>query len=807
MQEPVWTDAHAMNPSEDLVILTLLEQAQSLPDEAREPWLARQSASEAVRAQVRRLLQAERRMADFLETDDGLPAELAFPSSGDRLGNYELLHPLAAGGMGVVYLARRADDAYEQQVAIKLIRTIHLHGDERSREALIARFEAERALLARLNHPNIARILDGGRTADGLPWLVMEYVDGVPITDYCEQRRLDIDARLRLLCKVCDAVQEIHGHLIVHRDLKPDNVLVGDNGEPRLIDFGIARALNQPQTPAPAQERGTLLSAMTPAYASPEQVRQQPLTTGSDVYSLGVLLFQLIVGQRPFDLAGLDLDQIEQVVCQAPPPALRQALRGAALADDEKRRRSVRVGADLERIAAKALDKDPQRRYGSAQALADDLRHYLSGMPVQAHPDSALYRARKFVRRHALGVGITVAAALAVLIAAGVAIHQAAIARRAASDMEQTNAFLIDVLNLSDPYQSGAELSLGDAVDQAAELIEERLGHRPELAATLHLTLGDSMRQRGRYAAAEQQLGKALAQSERLFGTDDLRSIEALLTYAALRGDQAHYEDAEPLLHEALARIDRASALGSPLHQRAINQLGVVHLAQNEFEEAERYLSQALAADDSDPDRDSTNRTVTLSNLAVAARGLGDLDRADRLYEEVQAIFEQRFPQGSAQFAILLNNRGRVAYERGDIQRAADLGSQSLAMNRAVYGNDNSLLALPMFNLAFLYNQMQRPDIALPLAEEAFELADRTLEDSHPNRLRALVTLAEALRQAGRSAEADQRLASAEAVIAADPDAGVPVARYLERIRSELCKMPDPVHGCQAKTDLNQAGR
>src|SRR5690606_33003671 len=309
-------------------------------------------------------------------------AAVSMPAAGDRIGAWCLLHELDAGGMGVVFVAERGDGAYEQRAAVKFVRPDHLL-DMRRRDEIVARFENERRLLARIEHPNVARVLDGGNI-DGMPYLVMEYVDGVALDDWCARHRLGVPARVELFCKVCDGVQAAHAHLIVHRDLKPQNILVGPDGEPRLLDFGIARLLD---AEAGSTATRTGLQAMTPAYASPEQMRLEPLTTASDVYSLGVVLYELLSGTRPYSLDGLSPAQSERVVCETGAQALRRALADADLPERERRARLAHIGGDLERIVGKALHKDPARRYDSARALADDLRRCLAGRPVQAHPD------------------------------------------------------------------------------------------------------------------------------------------------------------------------------------------------------------------------------------------------------------------------------------------------------------------------------------------------------------------------------------------------------------------------------------
>lgn len=793
-----------MNHTLDIAVMSLFEQAQEEPPEQRAAWLAAQTAPAEVIQHVRRLLDAEREVGDFLDTVVAMPGAFdpgpAFPNVGDRLGSYELLRPLAAGGMGVVYLGRRADDVYRQDVAIKLIRSVHLHGDPNARAALIARFETERAILAQLNHPNIARILDGGSTESGVPYLVMEHVDGAPLTDYCRQQRLDVRARLRLMCKVCDGVQEAHRHLIVHRDIKPDNILVTAAGEPRLIDFGIARDLAQDTESAASGV--TLYSAMTPAYASPEQVRHQPLTTSSDVYSLGIVLYQLIAGRRPYELAGLSPADVERAVCHAEPLPLRRSLRDAELDPSERQRRIAQVGNDLERIVARALHKEPARRYSSAEALADDLRRYLEGRPVLAHPDSAWYRSAKFVRRHRFGVALAALALVAVMAAAGVALHQAESARSASEDTQRANAFLVEVLNLSDPYHTGGELGLTETLERAWTMVDARFADRPELAAHLRLTLSESLLRRGKVEEAGTQLERDVADTGTHFGQDSPQHLEALVLLASVRRDQGRYAEAERLYQDALARIERSTWRDDALQSRVFNNLGMLHLVREDYAAADRFLRRAVEVDAraASPIAEQ-NHAHTVANLAQAARGLGDYERAETLYAQAQAIFEREHPEGSPQIAVVLNNRANLARRRERQEEALELQRQAVEMHRKSFSGDHIMVLVPTVNLARQYVDMDRAEEALPYAEAGEAMAQRLYPDTpHVYRVQAIAALADTQRALRRFEEADATLRRVEALL---PQADVPerTVEYADIVRSDLCDAAPSLRGCAVAAD------
>lgn len=779
-----------MKTSLEIKVLQLFEQALAQPAADRAAWLARQGLPEDVVARVLRLLDAEHAASGFMEETAVMPDEAPpeFPKVGERLGNWELLKPIEAGGMGVVYLGRRADDVYDQQVAIKLVRPVHLLAAADFRRQLISRFEDERSILARMSHPNVARILDGGSTPGGIPYLVMEYVDGVSLTDYCRNHKLDVKARLALFCKVCDGVQEAHRHLVVHRDLKPDNVLVGANGEPRLLDFGIAKILEQEPREA---GKGTSLSAMTPAYASPEQVRQEALTTSSDVYSLGVVLYQLLAGVRPYELGGLRPAEAEHIVCDTLPDPMQKMLAKAAITDGERKLRQSQITSDVERIVAKAMHKEASRRYGSAQELADDIRRYLAGEPVQAHPDSAGYRLRKFLGRHRLGAIATSLALLAILTATGVAFWQADQARRAASDTEEINRFLMNVLKLSDPYSSGGEFTLNEAVDLAVAEVDKRFAGRPHLSSGVRFALGYSMVSRNRLALAEPQLELALAESEQSLGPMDLRTLQIREAIAQLRIAQGRKQEAEQLLLSLVADVEASGLADEPLYFLVLNNLAQLYLEQERYAEARVQLEKARALPVPKKGTVSADSyAVLLSNLAYVAHGLGELDEADRLFGEAEAEFRRISDKGSAELASLLNNRAFLLDDQGKADEAFALRQRSVAMRRSVLGDSHPALVMPLLDLA--RESLRRDDAAagLALATEAVGVAGRAYPQANEYTVFSLLIQSAALINSKRFLEAGQVLSQAEtdlATLVSPPDYVVQGAKYT---REGLCKRP-----------------
>ena len=772
----------------EIEVMRLFERALEQPPQRRAAWLRQQDAEAPLIARVEALLAQEAGLTRFLEVPaaHAMPGAqvLRMPAIGERVGAWRLLEEIDAGGMGVVFAAERSDGAYEQRAAVKFVRTDHLL-QARHRDEVVARFENERRLLARIEHPNVARVLDGG-SVDGVPYLVMEYVDGVALNAWCEQEGLEVPARIALFCKVCDGVQAAHAHLIVHRDLKPQNILVGADAEPRLLDFGIARVLD---TAAGAAATHTGLLAMTPAYASPEQMRLEPLTTASDVYSLGVVLYELLSGTRPYSLDGLSPAQSERIVCDTEPQALRRALAAADLPEAERRARLARIGGDLERIVAKALHKDPLRRYDSARALADDLRRCLAGRPVQAHPDSASYRLSKFVRRHRVGSAAAVFALAAIIAAGAIALVQARNAQRAAADTGLVNRFLIDVLKESNPYATGSEITLAEALDEAAKKVDERFGERPDLAVSIRNALGESMFARYRLDAAEAQLLRARADAERVFGPDDLRTITAIATLASVRKDQDRIDEAQALFDDALGRIERSGQTAQPVYATVLNDVGVMHLVQEDFAKAKVYLERAVASDRGSSQRAAVEeRARTLANLAQAARGTGDLERADALYRQAQPVLEALYPQGGPHLAVILNNRARLAWVRGRKDEAIELQQQAVAMHRRSFDGDHVMVLVPTTNLARQALDTGRLELAAESAQNAAAMADRLYTtNSHHYQVNALAALAAVRLEQARTDQALVVLRRARKLLAGLDNAPASTRDYVAALVARAC--------------------
>jgi eukaryotic-like serine/threonine-protein kinase len=575
-------------------IEALLDAALDLPPDARSDFLDRAAPDPVVGAAAARLLQARKRVEHFLERPATWLAASLLASTGgtdagaplptpQQVGPYRVVRELGHGGMGAIFLAERADPQLRQRVALKLVRGV-------TTEPLVRRFLEERQILASLDHPNIARLLDGGITADGLPWFAMEYIEGTAIDRYCDEHGLGIGARLALFLRVCDAVQYAHRNLVVHRDLKPSNILVTDAGWVKLLDFGIAKLLASGGDAAAARLTQSGPPPMTPLYASPEQIRGETVSTATDVYALGVLLYNLLTGQPAYQIANHSPHEIARVILQEeakPPSAVAaRASRG-------------RLRGDLDTIVLTALRKEPERRYATAEQLAADVRRHVEGQPVRARPDTWGYRTGKFVRRHRAGVAAALVFA-GLLVGYGVTVTmQANRVAREAAKTERVKEFLVSLFTHAMPaVTKGSDPTASELVERGARRVAVELADQPEIQAEMMMLLGRVYLTMGRYDAAIAQLEPALAIRRRL---QPGLSRDAAAT-AQLLAEALHYQgrfaDADTLLREVIEAQQRLFGAESAQVGATLNDLGDLLHTRGEYAAAEEHLRQRVGHPD-----------------------------------------------------------------------------------------------------------------------------------------------------------------------------------------------------------------
>jgi serine/threonine-protein kinase len=725
------------------------------------------------------------------------------PMAGRRIGPYELLREIAAGGMGTVYLAARADDQYRKEVAIKLMAA----GVDSAQ--VRRRFLAERQILASLEHPNIARLFDGGVTGDGAPYFVMEYVDGVPIDAYCDAHRLSVDQRLALFAGVCEAVQFAHQNLVVHRDLKPANILVTAGGTVKLLDFGIATLLeaSAAEGAAPITEAGHRF--LTPEYASPEQMAGELVTTVSDVYQLGVLLFELLTGARPYRIGSRSPLEAERIVREAVPARPSTAPLAAEMA--ERRGTSVarlrrRLSGDLDNIVLMALRKEAARRYASVRELQSDLQRHRDGHPVQARQGTRRYLARKFIGRHRVGAGAAALVALALLLGLVGTAWQAREASREAATADAVKDFVLSLFTESDPGESrGRSVTARELLDRGAARIATELRAQPEVEAEMLGVLGSVYRSLGEFDAAAPLLERSLALRLSLYAPDDPRVAESLTGLGELEMYRSDHAAAEPLLRRALAigqaRLgdDHAAVLTT------LTDLAELSRLQGDHASADSLLAIVLARRRATLGPAHPDLAATLNGRAVLARGQGDYAAAESMHREALAIRRARYGEehpavGESLYnlALVLHSQNRFAEaERlyraalavrrrvlgpkhpgiastlnglasllrmtGELSAAEPLFLESLAMQRELLGPDHRAIAATLDNLAQLYGD-RGEEGAIPLYMEALAMRRRIFGSSHPSVATGLNNLGTEMRDRERYAEAEPLFREALAI-------------------------------------------
>ena len=504
----------------------LFDEASNLSADERELYLNQKCVDDpALKKEILSLFKTVENTKDFLEEPLTIVEQnknsFIDPYIGKQIGSYIIDGEAGVGGMGIVYTGKRNDKEFEQKVAIKILK----HGI--SSEYLLKRFQIERQTLANLQHQNIARLLDGGKTEDGLPYLVMEFIDGIPITEYCNQNNLKITDRLKLFCEVCKAVQYAHQNLIIHRDLKPGNILVTKNGIPKLLDFGIAKLIDEDLVDTNESLTRTGVWHLTPEYASPEQIKGEKITTTSDVYSLGVLLYQILTGAQPYKITSSSPSAISKIITeervQKPSERVKETIEAnidAKIFLSDKI--SNQLKGDLDNIVSKAMHKDPLRRYVSVEQFSEDIRRHLVGLPVIAQKDTAGYRLSKFIQRHKVGfyssvgfVFFLILGLIAIIWQANIAANERDKSQIEADKFERVNGFLQNMLSSVNPDEVGRDVKVYDVLERAAKNVETELKDKPEIEAAIRRTLGNTYTGLGEYDQAKRHLEKALILDEK----------------------------------------------------------------------------------------------------------------------------------------------------------------------------------------------------------------------------------------------------------------------------------------------------
>ena len=741
-----------MNPERWDRIQDLFHQAADLPEARRPIFLTEQCGDDpSLVPEVTALLAADARANTPIDRPVAAVAHQLLGSAptdltAHRFGPYRIAGILGEGGMGVVYLGVRDD--LDTKVAIKVLRDAWLSPARRER------FASEERLLAQLSHPAIAALHDAGTLPDGTPWFVMEYVEGVPITDYCRDRRSSLGDRLRLFRSVCEAVAHAHRHAIVHRDLKPSNVLVTNDRRVKLLDFGIAKQIETFDDPAAATRTG--LRMMTPAYAAPEQFRGAGIGLYTDVYALGVMLYEMLAGRLPFDLSGKNPAEAAALVAagDAPRPSVVAWLR--ALPGDRVASRSA--WADLDVLCLKAMHPDPERRYSSVDALIRDIDHFLDGEPLEARPDAMAYRLTKFTSRNlrAVSIGAGGLVVVAVLVAF-YTVRLAAARDRAVAEAgraERIQGFTMRLFEGGDeaagPADSLRVVTLLDRGLRDAKSLDADPGSQSEL----FLTLGSIHQKLGNLERADTLLNAAVAKRRALLGPDHPDVAAALVELGSLQSARADFPAAEATAREAIAIATKSLAPTHPTRVKALAVLGQVFELSGAYDSAIATLGQAVSL----YQRDSTSAefVATLGELANTHFYAGHYSIADSLFHRVLVMSKALYGDRHPHVGDDLINLGAVQFEQGNFVEAERYYRQGLDLLRSFYGDVHPETASAETMLSRALVNLERYDEAAELVTKALVVYEKTYGPVHPR-------VASAVNEVGRIALRQNRYDDARA--------------------------------------------
>jgi len=736
-----------------------LDEALEIRTEERAAWLAPIAARDAaLAADLQRLLNEhdDMRGSGFLDESVSIGTPITQSLEGQVIGGYKLMSAIGQGGMGSVWLAERCDGRFEGRAAVKLL-NIALMG-----RAGEERFRREGHILARLDHPHIARLIDAGVPPAGQPYLILEHVDGKNIDEYCNGHSLGIEDRIVLFLDVLDAVAHAHANLIVHRDIKPGNVLVGADGAVKLLDFGIAKLLESDAQWGSGSNEPTALTRdgrtpLTPEFAAPEQIAGGSVTTATDVYALGVLCYVLLSGRHPAGAALESPAALIHAIADAEPQRLSDVVPPG------RQRRLLR--GDLDTIVARALKKDPAERYSSVTAFADDLRRVLRHEPIGARPDTVIYRASRFVRRNARGVAATAAAA--VVLVGFVAYYTMRLAserdraQREAAKATKVSELMISLLSSADPYATRTtpgEPTARALLDAGAEQVQREFAGQPDLQAGMLTEIGRTYRRLGAYDKAQPILEQALESGRRAYGPQHAQVAQTLHDLGTLLADKGDYAGAGKTLEQALAM--RRALLGSEHADVAVTlaELGRVYQDEGFNGRAEPLQREAYAIRRKALGEDDRETAVSLSDLASVLRLNGDLAGAEALMRQCLETNLKTRGESHPNTSTTLMDLGLIAGARGDYPGAEARFQKALSAQRATLGERHPVVATTLNNLAHVLYEQRRYDDAEAALQEALDIAIPALGSGH--QLVAIYTLG-----LGRARLAQREPAAAEALI------------------------------------------
>jgi len=737
-----------MNPDRWEKIQSLFEKALELESSERESYL--KSACDDDKElfdEVISLLHADEKQhsifagsaADYIAVDD---ANL----DGKIFGNYRAVKQIGSGGMGSVYLAERADGVFEQKVALKIVKP-GMNSHE-----IITRFEEERQILARLQHPNIARLLDGGISELGLPYFTMEYVEGKPITAFCDEKNLTIEQRLELFKKVCEAVLYAHQNLVIHRDIKPNNILVQEDGTVKLLDFGIAKVFEEEEEEKFVTRTG--MRVMTPEYASPEQVRGEPVSTATDIYSLGLILYQLLTGCPPYEVTSTSALEMERIICltepQKPSTMITKIFSSApdskqkASPDFISRKRKTtipklkkRISGDLDNICLMAIRKEPERRYSSIAQFITDIDSHLNELPVSARKSTAGYRTKKFIQRHKVGVVVaTISVILIAIVTTFYTIQLAEERDRAQLEAEKSkkvSEFLAGIFEVSDPEQSkGESITARELLDNGVKRIESELSDQPEVLANMLGVTGNVYKSLGLYDNALVLLQRAYSINDSLLGNNSPETAKSINDLANLNFAMGDYESAIKKFKEAIEQRKNIYGEESLEAAESMNDLAMVLREEGDYDQSEKLLSASLAIRNKLLSSESMEVAQSLNNLALLKEDMGEFEKAKKLLEEALQKKEKIYGKIHPSVTETMGNLAFLLQQMGEYEEASKLFNETVEIDKKLFGDLHPVVSTDLYNLASNTALMGDLNAAEKLYEEVLKLDKELLGEEHP---------------------------------------------------------------------------
>ncbi len=683
---------------------------------------------------------------DLTDSSDAAIEEPAL--IGKTINRYKITSLIGHGGMGSVYLAERDDGTYSKQVALKLIRK------GMDTPSNIARFKRERNILANLDHHNIARLLDGGVTEDGLPYLVMEYVEGTPLYEYCDSHQLSIQERLTLFRSICDAVQHAHKNAVIHRDLKPSNILVTDKNQIKILDFGIAKLL-EPEDPGETlYQTQTGARLLTPGYAAPEQVEAQNITTSTDTYTLGILLYELLAGTHPFNLEDKNLDEIEHAIRKQIPLAPSEKVgalpsekreKAANLRDTELSSLKDLLQGDLDAIVMKTLRKEPEERYDTVEQLLEDLHRRENNVPIIAREDTFRYKISRFIKRHKTGISVTAGFLVLIISFATFYTWQITEEHNRAEQQEEkarkTLEYLTNVFRYADPVQpSNQEITAQQILDWGTEYINEEVQNQPDIKASLINSIGTIYQHLGEYDKAESLLLEALSINRSLYSGDHPDLATNMQKWGEYNMTVGNLDTARTYLSKSTNMFKR---LGNRSKYAAnLGELGWVQYRNGNYEQADSFLNQALKINRQLHGIESQEAAMDLQYLGWIKNGMGEYNTADSLFQESLSIRKATLGNEHRLVAQTIQSLGRIYYNKEEYQKAKEHVTETLDLQKRIYESSHPDIATSLNILGLIHMRQQQYAKAKDYFQSALEIRINFYGPNHPDVLKSRNDLA-----------------------------------------------------------------